>query len=181
VNWKKLLTCAFAAALVSGLFTVPAQAGSVGVYGAFWDTDDADSSWGGGVQLGFDFFKWMELEFHGTYYPDFGADILGSSVDITALPVDGGLKFNFLPDAKVNLYVGAGVSYYFLDMDEAEIDNQTGWYAEGGLSFGEKNFRIFAEALWRVMDTSVSFGSFDEDADFDGITGHFGVSWKWGS
>ncbi|MCI0408331.1 MAG: porin family protein [Acidobacteria bacterium] len=175
MNWRKVALCVAA----MFLFAVPSWAGSFGVYGSYWDSNDASSSWGGGVRMGFDFFKWMELEFHGTYFPDFGEEILGSTVDITATPVDGGLRFNFLPDAKVNVYAGAGASYYFMDATDASMDNTTGWYGEAGLEFG-KNSRFFVEAMWRVMDTSLSFGSFDEDADFDGISGQVGFNWSWG-
>src|SRR5262252_5004925 len=78
MSWKKILLVGIFAMVVTA--GIPAHAGTIGVYGAFWDTDDADSSWGGGVRMGFDFLKWMELEFHGTYYPNFGGDVLGSSV-----------------------------------------------------------------------------------------------------
>ena len=175
MNWKKVAVCLAA----MFIFAVPSWAGSFGVYGSYWDSDSGGSSWGGGVRVGFDFFKWMELEFHGTYFPDFGADVLGSSVDITATPVDGGLRFNFLPDKQVNFYAGAGASYYFMDASDGSMDNTTGWYGEAGLEFGKKS-RFFVEAMWRDMDTTLSFGSFDEDANFDGITGQVGFNWKWG-
>ena len=81
MNWRKVALCVAA----MFLFAVPSWAGSFGVYGSYWDSNDASSSWGGGVRVGFDFFKWMELEFHGTYFPDFGEDILGATVDITAI------------------------------------------------------------------------------------------------
>jgi len=178
MNWKKIVVCTTAALF----FTVPSWAGSFGVYGAYWDSNDASSSWGGGARVGFSFVKFLELEFHGTYYPDFGADILGSSIDITATPVDGGLKFNILPDKAFNPYVGAGTSYYFMDTSDGsiEIDNSTGWYGEAGLDFGGDNARFFVEAVWRVMDTSLSVGSADADADFDGVTGQVGINWTWG-
>ena len=175
MNWKKAALCVAA----MFLFAVPSWAGSFGVYGSYWDSNDGGSSWGGGVRVGFDFFKWMELEFHGTYFPDFGADILGSNVDITATPVDGGLRFNFLPDKAVNVYAGAGASYYFMDASDGSMDNSTGWYGEAGLEFGKKS-RFFVEAMWREMDTTLSFNSFDADADFNGVTGQVGFNWKWG-
>jgi len=175
MNWKKVTVCVAA----MFLFAVPSWAGSFGVYGSYWDSSDADASWGAGVRVGFDFFKWMELEFHGTYFPDFGTDILGSTVDITATPVDGGLRFDFLPDKKFNIYAGLGASYYFMDASDGSMDNSTGWYGEAGLEFG-KNTHFFVEAMWRAMDTTLSVGSFDDDADFDGISGQVGFNWKWG-
>jgi len=31
-----------------------------------------------------------------------------------------------------------------------------------------------------AMDTTLSVNSFDDDADFDGISGQVGFNWKWG-
>ena len=177
MSWKKFVVVGiFAMVVMAG---VPAHAGTVGLYGAFWDTDDADSSWGGGVRMGFDFLKWMELEFHGTYYPNFGGDVLGSSVDITALPVDGGLKFKLFPEKPVTLYVGAGGTYYFMSADGVDISDETGYYAEAGVEFGA-HFHMFFEALWRKMEADVDAGPVSGTASFDGLTGHFGVNWSWG-
>src|SRR5262249_28552198 len=145
-----------------------------------WDSKDADSSWGGGARVGFSFVKFLELEFHGSYFPNFGADILNSSIDITATPVDGGLRFNILPGKAINPYGGAGASYYFMSSNEGSIDNQTGYYGEAGLEFGGKNTKIFAEAMWRKMDATLSLSAIDFDGSFDGITGNVGVNWSWG-
>ncbi len=177
MGWKKFLLIGIFAMVITA---VPAHAGTVGVYGAFWDTDDADSSWGGGVRIGFDFLKWLELEFHGTYYPEFGGDILGSNVDITAMPVDGGLKFKLFPDKNFHLYVGAGATYYFMDSNDLEIDDETGYYAEAGVEFGGEHSRLFFEVMWRAMEASVDAGSSSGDASFDGLTGQIGVNWTWG-
>jgi len=176
MNWKRVALCV----ATSILFAVPSWAGSFGLYGAYWDSDDAGSSWGGGARIGFDFVKYLELEFHGTYYPDFGTDVLGTSFDVTAIPTDGGLRINFLPTKPVNPYIGAGATYYFLDSSEGSLDNTTGWYGEAGLEFGGKNTRFFMEAMWRAMDTTLSFNSFDTDANFDGVSGQVGVNWTWG-
>ena len=175
MNWKKFALCT-ATVLC---FAVPTWAGSFGVYGSYWDSDDAGSSWGGGVRAGFNFLSWMELEFHGTYFPSFGADVTGTNIDVTALPVDGGLRFNFLKDKPVNIYAGAGASYYFMDATDIDLDDATGWYAEAGLEFG-KNSHFFVEAMWRAVDTTASNGSVDEDASLNGITGNVGFNWKWG-
>jgi outer membrane protein W len=176
MNWKRVALCV----ATSILFAVPSWAGSFGLYGAYWDSDNAGNSWGAGARIGFDFVKYLELEFHGTYYPDFGADVLGTNVDVTAIPTDGGLRVNFLPDKKFNPYIGAGASYYFLDASDGSLDNTTGWYGEAGLEFGGKNTRFFLEAMWREMDATLSLNSFDTDANFNGVSGQMGVNWTWG-
>src|SRR5947208_262140 len=93
VNWKTILTALAATALLCA----PARAGSFGVYGSYWKSDQADHSAGGGGRVGFTFVKFLELDFHGTDYPSFTTDVNGQAVDVKAKPVDGGLRFNLLP------------------------------------------------------------------------------------
>ena len=162
------------------LFVVPAHAGSFGLYGSYWDADQADSSKGGGARMGFNFVKYLELDFHGTYYPSFETDVNGQMVEVKAKPVDGGLRVNLLPGGPVNPYVGAGVSYFFLSTDQGEIDNQTGIYGQAGLEFGGEGARFFLEALWRKMDTTVTLAAFDRDTEFDGLAANAGFTWRWG-
>src|SRR3989442_6595572 len=128
-------------------FSVPASAGSFGFYGSYWDSDQADSSWGGAARMGFSFVKFLELEFHGTEYPRFKSEVGLQNIDVKALPVDGGLRFNFLPTAPFNPYVGAGASYYFLDSNQGSIDNQTGWYGEAGGDIRRQKARLFAGGM----------------------------------
>src|SRR2546428_3606454 len=104
MNWKTIVTGL--AAVV--LFSAPARAGSFGVYGSYWDSDQADSSSGGGGKVGFSFVKFLELEFHGTYYPSFTTDVAGLAVDVKAKPAGGGPPVNLLPPAPRHPHCGAG-------------------------------------------------------------------------
>jgi hypothetical protein len=165
---------------VLALCTVPARAGSFGIYGSYWNSDEAGDSWGGGARVGFDFVKVLEFEFHGTYYPDFKSSLTSQDIEIKATPLDGGLRFNILPTAAVNPYFGAGVTYYFLDSDQGQMDNETGIYGLAGLDFGSKHTRFFVEAIWRKLDTTISLSSFDVDAQLDGWAGNAGFNWRWG-
>jgi len=165
------------------LFSAPIWAGSFSLFGSWWNSKDADASWGAGARAGFDLAKMLELEFRGTYYPAFKNDEFpGESFDLTAIPVDGGLKVNFLPDKTVNPFVGAGISYYFLSIDPGEVDDQLGVYLSTGLDIGARDgARFFADLMWRKVDTSLKFGAFDEDVRFDGISLNAGATWRWGS
>lgn len=153
---------------------VPAFAGSFGIYGSYWDSSDVEETYGGGVRVGFNFLKWLELEFHGTYYDDFEEDV----VEVSAIPIDGGLRFNFLADRKVNPFIGAGVTYYLMDANEFEIDDEFGYYAQAGLEFGG-NTKFFAEAMWRILEATADDGITDEEVDFDGFGVNLGVNWRW--
>ena len=176
MNWKRTAIALAAFALL----VVPAHAGSFGLYGWYWDSNDADSSKGYGARAGFSFLKHLELDFHGTYYPSFTTDVNGQMVDVKAKPVDGGLRVNLLPGGPVNPYVGAGVSYFFLDTDQGEIDNKTGIYGQAGLELGGEGSHFFVEALWRKIDTTITLASFDRDTKLDGLAANAGFSWRWG-
>jgi hypothetical protein len=174
MNGKRIAPALFTLFLIA----TPAAAGSFGVYGSYWDTDEADNSIGVGARLGFDFVKILELEFRGTQYPDFNAGVGLGDVDVKATPVDGGLRVNLFPSGPVNPYAGAGVTYMFLHPDQGDMDNETGWYAAAGLELGGDSSRFFVEALWRKLDTSISLGIFDADARFDGVTLNAGGVWR---
>jgi len=47
------------------------------------------------------------------------------------------------------------------------------------VEFGSKT-HIFFEAVWRKMDTTLSFNSFDTNVKFDGWSGDVGFNWSWG-
>jgi len=161
------------------LASIPAQAGSFGVYGSYWEPDDADSSTGYGARIGFEFVKVLEFEFRGTHYGDFQSTVTPTDVKVEAIPLDGGLRVNFLPTAAVNPYIGAGVTYYFLDSEDASIENETGIYGVAGLDFGSAHTRFFLEAMWRKLDATIAIGSFDTDATLDGFAANTGFNWRW--
>lgn len=164
------------------LFSAPTWANSFSAYGSYWDTDEADASWGGGVRYGFTLAKMLELEFHGTYYPQFRNDeFSGEEIDVTAIPIDGGLKFDFMPDKAVNPFIGVGVTYYLLSTHPGEVDDTTGLYLDAGLDFGGTDTtRFFAEIMWRKVDTSISIESFESDVKLDGFSLSAGATWRWG-
>jgi hypothetical protein len=147
------------------LISVPVWAGSAGVYGSYWDAKEADDSPGGGAKIGFPFAKVLEVEFRATYYPNLVTDVIGQRIEVKATPLDGGLRVNFLPSAAVRPF---------------EIDNTTGYYEQAGLDFGRAASRFFVEALWRKMDTEVTFMTIGRDVEFDGFAADAGVVWRWG-
>lgn len=173
---KRVLSC-LAIVLLAG--TVSAQAGSFGVFGSYWDSDEADTAAGAGVLLGFNFASRLTLEFRGTYFEDFSADEFASQFDVSVIPIDAGLRIDILKDKVVNPYIGAGVTYYLLDTDLGEIDDEFGYYGQFGLDFGGENVRFFVEGLYRQAEGTVEDSGNDADIDFTGITANAGIVWRW--
>ena len=173
---KRILTC-LAVVLLAG--TVSAQAGTFGVFGSYWDSDEADSAMGVGALVGFEFADFMTLEFRGTYFEDFTADEFASTFDMSVIPLDAGLRFDILKDKRVNPYLGIGGTYYLLDTDLGEVDDEFGYYGLVGLDFGFDTFRFFVEAMYRQAEGTVESGGTDADVDFTGVTGNAGIAWRW--
>lgn len=175
----KYVALTFTALLVLGFAAAPAQAGSFSLYGAYLDTEDLAESVGGGatwgIPLGSDA---LELELRATYFPDLtenfssfvddpGDDPGSFTNDISAVPVDIGVVYNFGAGAPLNFYLGGGGSYYFLDAERGEVDDEFGFYGVGGVEWTRpgSGFGLFAEAIFRNIEGTVK----NEPQDFDDL------------
>lgn len=178
---KRVLLMTMALLVVAGS---PAWAGSFSVFGAGWDTKDADQAMGGGLRTR---LGWLDLR--ATYFADVTADTEPEHRDfeIRAIPLEVGVAFPLGPqDAPFAPYVGGGAGYYMLDVDNGEIDDEAGWYGVIGSDFGDAvGPRFNLEVMYRRMEATVT----DErdindpdiisDVDFDlsGFAVNAGVSW----
>jgi hypothetical protein len=172
------------AALVLALASSPSWAGSFGVYGAGWDTKDADQAMGAGVKAR---FGWLDL--HATYFADVTADTDPEHLDfeISSLPLEVGFAIPLGPqEGPFSPYVGAGGGYYKLDTDHGDVDDETGWYGLAGADFGDAvGPRFNLEVMYRRMEATVTDEGDLNDPDlspkvnFDlsGLAVNAGVSW----
>lgn len=175
---KRMLT------VLAGLLLIgaSAQAGGLGVFGSYWDPDEGDDTWGVGARWrgGIDTFY---FGLRGTYYDDV-EDVL-PVVDFEVIPVDASVGVQTDVNDEVQLYAGAGVTYYFLDADNADLDDEVGWFLEAGaeLRVGPR-MAIFGEVLWRSVEGTVEgddLGEIDTnkvDIDLDGITVNVGLVFR---
>lgn len=174
------------------LGSVPAAAGDFAIFGSFWDTDDLGETAGGGVKFAFgDRFR---LRAAGTYYPDLSedfdelvedGDVETGSFEVEAIVPELGFTFNLTPDSPVELYLGAGGSYYLLDTNVFGIDDEFGWYALVGLAIGggEDGPAFLIEGLWRDVEGTVTdVGNDVEDEfalDLAGFAANAGIVFRW--
>lgn len=149
---KTVLFAAAALALIAG----PAAANDFSVFGSYWDTQDMDEGLGGGAKLRLG--RYVELR--GTYFSDLTADTDPERFDfeVSAIPIEAGLRFDFTQGQSFTPYVGGGAGYYMLDTTEGEIDDEVGWYAVLGAEFGRQNSGLgfMAEAIYRQMEATVT-------------------------
>ena len=168
---------------VAGLLAaVPASATDFTVGGAYWDTKDADQALGVYGKLGFGLF-----ELRGTYFSDVTADTNPEHRDfeVSAIPLEAGLKWDFARDERVNPYVGGGAGYYLLDTNRGDVNDEVGWYAVAGLDFPTRaGFGINVEGIYRGMEATVdNLGDSTHirdrvDLNLDGFGLNAGIVWK---
>lgn len=149
-------------ALAALTLLVPASTASaqdLAVFGSYWDTEDLEDSAGAGAKLSFgDGLLGMELR--ATYYPDLTerfADVLDDEelgaldLEVEAIPVDLGLTLG-----SGNLHAVGGVTWFLLDSNVLEVDDEVGLYVGGALEAGRGNIGFFAEALYRQVEGTVT-------------------------
>lgn len=177
---KKLRSLLLAA--VSWIFLASAaSAFDLGVFGSFWDTKDADQTYGAGAKLRLGF-----LELRATYYADVTADVDPEDLDfeISAIPLEAGITLKFLKQAVVSPYVGAGGGYYMLDTNAGDIDDEVGYYLLGGLDIGQGIVAFNVEGVYRYFEATIDegqdFPELEEDVNLDlgGLSINAGVVFR---
>lgn len=185
--------------LVLGTFLSAASyATSLSFFASYWDTDRLDEAFGGGIGVGIPIGPVVELDLRATYLEELTDDPIDGIFDddedvfeetsVELLPLDLGLRFNFHRVGVFNPYVGAGGTYYLLDVDGrgADIDDEVGYYGLVGARFGDDDgVGFFTELLYRKVQATVvgdDPDDFDLDNevsfDLDGFSAQLGLRWN---
>lgn len=175
------------------LAAVPASAGDIGLYGSYWDTDALGETAGAGIRFGFGSGA-VRFELRGSYFPDLSedfdelvedGDLDVGDFEIKATVPEAGLVINLAPNGAVQPYVGGGVSYYLLDTNLFELDDEVGYYGVAGFTLGGgrgSGAAFFAEAMYRSVEGTVreDDDELDEDVDIDlsGLAVNAGVRFR---
>jgi opacity protein-like surface antigen len=181
---KKTILCVAAALTI--LAVPAAKATDFGVFGSYWTTEDADDALGAGAKLRLGRF----VELRGTYFSDVTADTDPERFDfeVSAIPLEAGLRFDFAENEAFSPYVGGGASYYLLDTSEGDIDDEVGWYALVGAEFARQpsGLAFMAEAIYRGIEATVTEDNdgFPDDVrddvnlNLDGLGVNAGIVWR---
>ena len=119
-----------------------AWAGGLGPTFALWSTEDADEDAGFGIKAEIDIGPRWDFEIRGAHLDGYTTTIGGVDFALDVFPVDLGLAYNFNREARVNPYVGFGVSYVLLDVVatlggepvNARVEDEFGFSAAVSLS-----------------------------------------------
>jgi len=177
------------------LLATPALAGSVGVFASWWDPNDSNDEFAGGLKLEVGVGDKVDLEFRASWFDNVATmlpdDAPGFEVPYTAVPLDFGFAYNFVSNKKVTPYIGGGGTYFLLDANNDEIgriEDEWGWYAVAGLDLPiASNWKLFIEAMYRDAEATVKgddlgFGNPSvTDAFFDlkGPAVNGGIAFTW--
>ena len=166
-----LLLGAGCIALLSGS---PALAFDIYGFGSYWDKDETDGQWGGGVGLSLPLFT-EHIRLDGKAY-FFENSTLGEDDELTLFPTDLGIQVHLFPDSMFDPYALGGVSYIYADADRIDVGSDYGSYVGGGLEwdiFSTKTLKLFGEVVYRFHELEIEGG--DDDIDVSGITGNVGL------
>lgn len=177
------------------LLTAPAMAGSAGVYGAWWTSEDASDSLGLGGWVDFYLGKGMEIEFRGSHFSDFEAENdVGDRADLRVTAWDLGFTYNFSHRSgnKLNPYIGGGGTILSAELNRIEnhkelgtVDDEWGYYLVGGLEFPiSTHFALVGEAMFRqakfeILGNDLGFSGVKQVVDIKGFEVNGGIAFKW--
>ncbi len=150
--------------LLTALAAAPASATDFAIFGSWWDTEELGETAGGGIKL--ETGQTFQLQFRASYYPDLTEDF-GQLIDedddffkfeLEAIPLEAGIKLN-LGGGSVRPFIGGGATYFLLDSNFGEIDDEVGYYLTAGLELGGGGGGVgfFAEALYRNVEGTLNF------------------------
>lgn len=146
-----------------------------GLYGAYWNTADADDAFGAGLKVSVEMIEGIQLELRGTYVETLTA----ADLDLDVFPLEAGLAVTHAASERVDLYGGGGLGYYFMGGD-GNPDDEVGFYfttgaemvvSDSGASYGKTESVLFTELMYRFVDA--------HDASLDGLGVNAGLLIRW--
>jgi len=191
----------FASMAVLFTLAAPASAGDVTLFAGGWDTDAAGDAGGGGLRLGWSMTPRTDFELRASYYEELTDDPLGNAFDsdatvfedqgIQVTPIEIGLRFHLGSGSTFRPFLGGGASYFLLDSDFGEINDELGYYATIGAEIGDGRGADFViEGLWRKASARIDvdperLDDIDDlevqdhaNFDIDGLGVNLGVIWR---
>ena len=92
------------------------------------------------------------------------------------------MQYRFNPQGAVGPYIGAEVTFFYVNLNDGNADNTFGGYGLLGLNFGTGRTRIFVEGIYRVGSSEVSYRvtpieSTTGSMDVGGFGANLGVMW----
>ncbi|MGH9382646.1 MAG: outer membrane beta-barrel protein [Thermoanaerobaculia bacterium] len=177
---------------MSLVVAVPSFAGGIGIFGAWWDSDEVDEDVGLGLELDIPVSPRVDLQLRGAHYDQLEADMNGFPVVVEAAPLDLGVAWHFLtPPSRVRPRLQGGLTYFVLSSDirdvgveSGRIKDELGYYGGAGLDVRLAGYwAVYGDALYRSGKAEIQgeglHGFSFRDLDLSGVSLHLGIKLLW--
>jgi hypothetical protein len=178
--------CMRKALLVLGICILASPAwagGGYSLFGSYGAVDNNEFGWGAGMRLTLGGERWVgDLTF--TWYEklDGVETIVGFEDSIQVIPTEVGIRFLMNPRGSVIPYLGGGLSFFYVNVNDGSADNPVGAYGVFGINFGGGGAKFFAEAVYRYAKSDISYTYAGDqrwtgEMDVGGFAVNAGITW----
>lgn len=174
------------ALLVLGICILAAPAwagGGYSLFGSFGSVDNHEYAVGAGMRLTVGGERWMG-DLTWTWYQEVTGvgTIAGFEDNLQIVPTELGIRFLMNPRGSVIPYLGGGLSFFYVNLNDGNASNPVGGYAIFGIDFGGKRAKFFVEALYRYAQSDVKYRYAGDEVwtgtmDVGGFAANAGVVW----
>ncbi|HPC95256.1 MAG TPA: outer membrane beta-barrel protein [Sedimentisphaerales bacterium] len=147
-----------------------------GVFGSSLDSDDLGEGYGGGAKVEINPIDILSIDARASW-------IHFDDTHVDMIPLEAAALLNFpILFEHIVPYIGAGGGYYFFDADEADLDDEVGFFPLAGLEIGFHKVSILAEARWLFLEADVDSAEEEleniTEADVDGLGINVGLLFR---
>jgi hypothetical protein len=178
--------CMRKALLVLGIciLATPAFAGGgFSLFGSYGSVDNHEFAVGLGARATVGGDRWVG-DLSWTWYQEVSGvgTIAGFEDNIQVIPTELGLRFIMNPKGSVIPYLGGGLTFFYVNLNDGSASNTIGGYAMFGINFGGTNTKFFAEAVYRYGQSDIAYRYAGDEGwtgtmDVGGFAANFGVMW----
>ena len=167
-------------------------AGGIGGFVTYLDSSDAGDGTGVGGLLQLGVSEEVALELRVSKVDDFEADLqlpfIVTPLELEVTPIEAGFTFDIPLQDSITPYLGIGAGIYLIDAElddfDADLDDEFGWYALGGVRIGLSNtLHVFGEIFYRSLEGTVNdsrdFTLEDTDVDLGSLGANLGIMARW--
>ena len=166
------------------MLAVPAWAGGgFSLFGSYSELTDDTTAAGVGARFSFGGHNWVgDLSWTWFASQENVDTIFGYEDKVQVIPTDLGIRYLFNTSGSFRPYVGAGVTFFYVNLNDGKADNTLGWYGTFGFNVGRGKAKFFAEALYRDGSTDAEYRLnpnevVDGPMDVGGFGVNVGVAW----
>ena len=174
------------ALLVFGICILAAPAwagGGFSLFGSYGAVDNSEFALGAGARATYGGERWVG-DLTWTWYQSVsGVGTIGGFDDnMQVMPTELGIRLIMNPRGSVIPYLGGGLTFFWVNLNDGNASNPVGGYAIFGINFGGGNAKFFAEAVYRYGQSDVSYRISGNEVlqgtmDVGGFAANIGVTW----